>query len=183
MQGQLGAQNGQDPNQVGFGQNPALNAINNQLRNQNNAFGSQTNGQSGFNNGGQTGSNPSSGFGTSNGSGFNNPASTSGFGTPVQTSQMSNSTMGGGGIAGVASNQNGVGIKRYNDRKKYKEWEFVFDYRKPKTKPTTGVTGTPPNGLNPSNPSGTSTSGFGSGSTSGFSSTPGTPTAPSTTTR
>ena len=33
LQGQLAAQNGQNPNQSGFGQNPALNAINNQLRN------------------------------------------------------------------------------------------------------------------------------------------------------
>lgn len=35
-----------------------------------------------------------------------------------------------GGIAGVASKYEGKGIKVYNDRQKYKEWEFVFDWRK-----------------------------------------------------
>jgi hypothetical protein len=50
----------------------------------------------------------------------------------------------------VASNQTGVGIKTYNDRKKYKEWEFVYDYRKPKGKPATPT----PAGTNP-NPAST----------------------------
>jgi hypothetical protein len=34
---------------------------------------------------------------------------------------------GGIGIAGVASTSEMQGIKRYKDRSKYKEWEFVFD--------------------------------------------------------
>jgi hypothetical protein len=34
---------------------------------------------------------------------------------------------GGIGIAGVASTSEFQGIKRYKDRSKYKEWEFVFD--------------------------------------------------------
>ncbi len=38
--------------------------------------------------------------------------------------------LGAGGIAGVASKQAGKGIKVYNERSKYKEWEFVFDPRK-----------------------------------------------------
>lgn len=33
----------------------------------------------------------------------------------------------GGGIAGVASNYKGVSIKLYAERKKYQEWEFVYD--------------------------------------------------------
>ncbi len=130
LQGQLAAQNGQNPNQAGFGQNPALNAINNQLRNPN-GFGSTTGVLTGPPPGG-----PSTGLGGP--SGFGGPSN---FGTAAQTSPQTGQSFGGAGIAGVASNQVGVGIKRYNDRQKYKEWEFVFDYRKPKTKPTTGVTG------------------------------------------
>jgi type II secretory pathway pseudopilin PulG len=48
---------------------------------------------------------------------------------------------GGAGIAGVASNATGSGIKRYNERAKYKEWEFVYDYRKPAKGAQKGVTG------------------------------------------
>jgi integrin beta 8 len=47
------------------------------------------------------------------------------------------------GIAGVASKFEGVSIKIYNKRSKYKEWEFVFD---PSTATTTGQ---PANGQNP----------------------------------
>ncbi len=36
----------------------------------------------------------------------------------------------GAGIAGVASKSDGEGIKVYNDRTKYKEWEFIYDPRK-----------------------------------------------------
>jgi hypothetical protein len=36
----------------------------------------------------------------------------------------------GGGIAGVASKMEAQGIKIYNDRKKYNEWEFLYDPRK-----------------------------------------------------
>ena len=35
----------------------------------------------------------------------------------------------GGGIAGVASKYEGSGIKIINDRKKYKEWEFIYDFK------------------------------------------------------
>lgn len=36
----------------------------------------------------------------------------------------------GGGIAGVASKMEATGIMVYNDRKKFNEWEFVYDPRK-----------------------------------------------------
>ncbi len=36
----------------------------------------------------------------------------------------------GGGIAGVASESTGPAIKIYNERKKYNEWEFVYDQSK-----------------------------------------------------
>jgi hypothetical protein len=36
----------------------------------------------------------------------------------------------GGGIAGVASEYTGPAIKIYNERKKYNEWEFVYDQAK-----------------------------------------------------
>lgn len=38
-----------------------------------------------------------------------------------------------GGIAGVASKDAEIGIMRYHDRKKYNEWEFVYDYKKDRT--------------------------------------------------
>ena len=201
LQGQLAAQNGLNPGQAGFGQNPALNAINNQLRNQAGFPQPGGGGTGGYNNSGYgaAAGNPASqippgavrlpdgsykmpdgttilpdgtvkypngipppqglphpvnpaglpgqnvpggigqtgsGFGTQPGVGTQ-----SGFGNQIQTSAQGGQSFGGAGIAGVASTQVGVGIKRYNDRTKYKEWEFVFDYRKPKTKPTTGVGG------------------------------------------
>jgi hypothetical protein len=47
---------------------------------------------------------------------------------PGATSGSNSSMPGGGaGIAGVASKSEMQGIKRYKDRSKYKEWEFVFD--------------------------------------------------------
>ena len=36
----------------------------------------------------------------------------------------------GGGIAGVASESKGPSIIVYNERKKYNEWEFVYDQSK-----------------------------------------------------
>jgi hypothetical protein len=40
----------------------------------------------------------------------------------------------GGGIAGVASKREQEGIKIYNAKKKYNEWEFVYDVTKDKTR-------------------------------------------------
>lgn len=39
----------------------------------------------------------------------------------------------GGGIAGVASTAERIGIKIYNDREQYNEWEFTYDYSKDRT--------------------------------------------------
>ena len=205
LQGQLAQQNGQypaQPGQPGFGQNPALSAINNQLRNQA-GFPQPVVGPGGLVAGqippgavrlpdgtfrmpdglilnadgtpkfqdpnqarppgtpppnGALGQNPfgsPSGFGNGTGSGFGAPQGVSGgqtsFGQALPTSQQSGQSFGGAGIAGVASTQAGVGIKRYNDHSKYKEWEFIFDYRKPKTKATTGVNGLKTSDLNQSN--------------------------------
>jgi hypothetical protein len=52
--------------------------------------------------------------------------------TPRQPpASLSTSSSGGGGtaIAGVASKYEGSGIKIINDHKKYKEWEFVYDFK------------------------------------------------------
>jgi hypothetical protein len=47
---------------------------------------------------------------------------------PGTTSGQNPAVAGGGiGIAGVASKSELQGIKRYKDKSKYKEWEFVFD--------------------------------------------------------
>jgi hypothetical protein len=50
----------------------------------------------------------------------------------------------GGGIAGVASTAEGEGVKVYNDRTLYSEWEFIFDITKQKQIPNpNGQIGTP----------------------------------------
>ncbi len=48
----------------------------------------------------------------------------------------------GGGLAGVASKVEEEGIKAYNDRTAYNEWEFVYDVRKDAAKATAGMAGT-----------------------------------------
>jgi hypothetical protein len=71
----------------------------------------------------------------------------------------------GGGIAGVASESTGPGIKIYNERKKYNEWEFVYDQSKDRglagVQGNGGAPGTPagqmgsmPPGMNPQQPGG-----------------------------
>ena len=53
------------------------------------------------------------------------PGGAAGMGTPG---------MGlGEGIAGVATKAEGEGIKVYNERSKYKEWEFLYDPRQDKS--------------------------------------------------
>ena len=57
----------------------------------------------------------------------------------------------GGGIAGVATTAEGEGVKVYNDRTLYQEWEFVFDPTKQKRLPNpnaTGAGGTPADRMN-----------------------------------
>ena len=63
----------------------------------------------------------------------------------------------GGGIAGIASKSEDEGIMIYDDRSKYKEWEFVFDLTKyrPPPNPLGGSVGTAASQLgsiNPANP-------------------------------
>ncbi len=92
---------------------------------------------------------------------------------PLTNAQMANSPQMAPGIAGVASKFDGVGIKIYNKRLKYKEWEFVFD-------PATTTTTTVPangqaagqNGLQ--NGQGNSGTNPGAFSIPGFGSAPGT---------
>jgi type II secretory pathway pseudopilin PulG len=58
----------------------------------------------------------------------------------------------GGGIAGVASNGEGEGVKVYNDRTLYQEWEFIYDSAKQKQIPNpnvVGAGGTPADKMNP----------------------------------
>ena len=61
----------------------------------------------------------------------------------------------GGGIAGVASKMELDSIKIYNERKRYDEWEFVYDIKKDKRlkQQLNGMNnGVPPTGLTPQNP-------------------------------
>ena len=57
----------------------------------------------------------------------------------------------GGGIAGVATTAEGEGVKVYNDRTLYQEWEFIFDPPKQKRIPNpnaVGAGGTPADRMN-----------------------------------
>jgi hypothetical protein len=82
----------------------------------------------------------------------------------------------GGGIAGVASQSEGEGVKVYNDHSLYAEWEFVFDPTKVKQIPNPnaqGAGGTPANqlgtpaGQQPGQQPGQNASPFGSPSSNG----------------
>ncbi len=48
---------------------------------------------------------------------------------PAAATAANANQFGAGGIAGFASTFSGTGIKVYKDRKKYQEWEFVFDLK------------------------------------------------------
>jgi hypothetical protein len=65
---------------------------------------------------------------------------TTGLGTPVQASAPQGQVI-GGGIAGVASKRDQEGIKVYNGRTDYKEWEFVYDISKDKSRAGAGIPG------------------------------------------
>jgi hypothetical protein len=83
---------------------------------------------------------------------------------------MQGGAMMGGGIAGVGldSTVEGDSIMLYNDRSKYKEWEFVYDptKEKPLSNPNGGgVIGTPASQMG-STPLGTSPFGAGTPGTS-----------------
>jgi hypothetical protein len=141
---------------------------------------------------------------TSPQSGFGQPAPMSGFGGGTDSSsQNANTAVGmnnfgltnanpqmqppglpgmggtqvGGGIAGVASESTGPAIKSYNERKKYNEWEFVYDQSKDRglagVQGNGGAPGTPagqmgsmPPGMNPQQPGGSGAP-FGMGSQGG----------------
>jgi hypothetical protein len=49
----------------------------------------------------------------------------------------------GSGMAGVASNADAEGIRLYNDRTNYKEWEFIYDYSKDRGPAVTAGIGSP----------------------------------------
>jgi hypothetical protein len=66
--------------------------------------------------------------------------------------QMAGGQVIGGGIAGVASTAEGEGVKVYNERTLYQEWEFIFDPQKAKRIPNPnvqGAGGTPADKMNP----------------------------------
>ena len=147
--GMLPGQAGGFPNQGGFNQ-------------QQSAFGGQQ--QSGF--GGQQqsgfGGQQQSGFGaqmTSFGPGGASPTGQSGpgnmFGMTGPSAMQPQGLPGmggtqvGGGIAGVASESTGPAIKIYNERKKYNEWEFVYDQSKDR-----GLAGVQRGGGAPGTPAG-----------------------------
>jgi len=118
-----------------------------------------------------------------------------GVGTPGQLAPTSNSpstpgqTIGnqgsvtngnqlttGGGIAGVASNAEGKGIKLVNEQSKYKLWEFYYDLRKDQNSGAASLGQTPANAANTNGTSGTNTNGqtqstFGTSTTFGPSTT------------
>lgn len=81
--------------------------------------------------------------------------------------------LGAGGIAGVASKQAGKGIKVYNERSKYREWEFVFDPRKDlvTNKAALGQQNPGGNGLTPS-PTPGQNNGLGTGQPTGTAQVP-----------
>jgi hypothetical protein len=108
----------------------------------------------------------------------------------------------GGGLAGVASTAEKIGIKIYNDRGQYNEWEFVYDFSKDRTGAGMGAgalgnpagnqqpspsqqSGITPTGFNNSNTNqgfGSNAGGFGGapgfgrqGGQTGFNSAPATP--------
>lgn len=84
--------------------------------------------------------------------------------------QQANAAGLGPGIVGVATKHEGLGIKRYAEREKYQEWEFVFD---PKEEKAPNMAGNQQGGTNPnSNPLGRGTGLTGSGPSTSMPSMP-----------
>jgi len=70
----------------------------------------------------------------------------------MPTANMPGAQTIGGGIAGVATTAEGEGVKVYNDRTLYEEWEFIYDQTKQKQIPNpnvSGAGGTPADKMNP----------------------------------
>ncbi|MGQ9918579.1 MAG: hypothetical protein ACUVS7_14290 [Bryobacteraceae bacterium] len=100
---------------------------------------------------------------------------------PAQAAPPQPNLVLGGGIAGVASKADMEGIRTYNERTNYKEWEFLFDYRKAMQAAGLGTGQTAPGqgppqqggpferpGRGGASPGGLGQGGFGSQSGSGF---------------
>jgi hypothetical protein len=80
--------------------------------------------------GGLNGTNPTAGgFGSPQAGGFGSGTST-GSANGTAPAQNTGGQVIGGGIAGVASKVEQDGIKTYNGRTSYDEWEFVYDMSK-----------------------------------------------------
>jgi len=107
---QLNNTNPRTPEQAPTPQNPAANASQNPA--QTNPLGNT----SSFGN--------TTSFGNSAGTPGNNQTG------GIAGNQGPNQMTAGGGIAGVASNAEGKGIKLVQEQKKYKLWEFYYDMRK-----------------------------------------------------
>lgn len=136
------------------------------------------------------GSGGGTGFGSGGGTGFGSGAATAGQNNMFGLTSASNmqppggglpgmgGTQVGGGIAGVASEAKGPSIMIYNERKKYNEWEFVYDQSKDRglagVQKNGGAPGTPAGqmgsmpGQQPGQQSGGQSSGFGGGQSSSF---------------
>ena len=141
-------------NQSNNGQQSSFNNGNNGGSSFNNGGSSFNNGGSSFNNGGSSFNNGGSSFnsggsfnnGSNNGNNSSNSAGGNAALNSIQNSLFSarpssssfsngnsNTTGGGVGIAGVATKYKGPSIKVVNERKKYQEWEFVYDMKKDKS--------------------------------------------------
>ena len=68
-------------------------------------------------------------------------SSTGAAGTGTTGTTPAGQTAVGAGLAGVASKREQEGIKTYNQRKKYNEWEFIYDIAKDPTKTAQGIPG------------------------------------------
>ncbi|MGA8837363.1 MAG: hypothetical protein WB538_17160 [Candidatus Sulfotelmatobacter sp.] len=123
----------------GFGQSSSFGGSSSSFGgSSNSSFGSSS--SSGFGSGfGSSNSSGTSTGGASSGSGTNQPAGTdssqSGTGTSPDASstqsgaggQGNNQVFGGGPIVGVASLSKDNTIREFNHKKKYNEWQFVYD--------------------------------------------------------
>ena len=118
-----GQQGGYPGQQVGYGGRPGLPGQPGMFPGPQQPFQ-----QSGFGQQGQMSGGAGAGAGTDptgNNFGLNGPSGMQPQGLPGM-----GGTQIGGGIAGVASESTGPAIKIYNERKKYNEWEFVYDQAK-----------------------------------------------------
>ncbi len=84
----------------------------------------------------------------------------------ISTTNSTNQ-FGQGGIAGFASTYQGTGIKTYKDRKKYQEWEFVFDLKELLNKAQNGQVPANNNPLGRQGSGSSSSTGAGGGSSTG----------------